>query len=158
VYRTLTRTLLVAGVVATLARIAFSPPPQQTRGSYDSAGNGTVLWTATGYQMDDGWGFNLAGSGRPIEIVPGTSADLEVASGYLSSGGHITFLVPGTVPDYQACLTALGIASSQAEPLAAVTPGADLCSSGSTGDIAYVHVTGNDGSGLTMNITIWHYV
>jgi hypothetical protein len=48
----------------------------------------------------------------------------------------------------------------QAEPLTAIIPGrhADLCSSGSGGDIAYMHVTRNDQSGLTMNITIWKYL
>ena len=50
-----------------------------------------MLWKTTGYRMDDGWGINLAGSGRPIQITLGTSADLEVDGGYLSSGGpHLT--------------------------------------------------------------------
>jgi hypothetical protein len=34
---------------------------------------------------------------------------------------------------------------------------ADLCSSGNFGKIAYFHVTRNDQSSLTMNITIWNY-
>jgi hypothetical protein len=155
-YRIVARALLVAGGVIMLIDIIVSPG--HDRSTYDPGGNGIVLWKATGYQMGDGRGINLAGSGRPIQIVPGTSADLEVASGYLSSAGHITFLPPGTAPGYQGCLTALRPASSQAEPLTAVTPGANLCSSGSTGDIAFVHVTRNDVPGLTMNITVWHYI
>jgi hypothetical protein len=122
-------------------------------------GGGGVLWKAADYRMGNGWGINLEGSGRPIQITLGTSADLEVDSGYLSSGGHIAFLRPGTAPTFQDCLSALGPASSQAEPLTAIIPGrhADLCSSGSGGDIAYTDVTRNDQSGLTMNITIWRY-
>ena len=48
---------------------------------------------------------------------------------------------------------------SQEEPLTGIVPGqhADLCSSGSGGEVAYMHVTRNDQSGLTMNITIWQY-
>jgi hypothetical protein len=157
------RVALSAGAVLWLIGFILAPPRHGTgpdapasRGAPD--GNGTVLWKATGYRMDDGWGINLAGSGRRIRIYPGTRADLEVDSGYLSSGRHITFLPPGTPPSYQVCFTALILASSQAEPLDAITPGghADLCSSGSTGDIAYVHVTGKTSSSLTMNITIWH--
>jgi hypothetical protein len=119
-----------------------------------------VLWKATNYELDDGWGINLAGSGRRVQIFPGNRADLEVDSGYLSAGGHITVLPPGTPPSYQACFTALILAGSQSEPLGAITPGghADLCSSGSTGDIAYFHVTGKTRSSLTMNITIWHNI
>ena len=69
------------------------------------------------------------------------------------------FLPPGKAPTFQDCLGALGPASSQAEPLTAIIPGrhADLCSSGSGGDVAYLHVTSNDQSGLLMNITIWNY-
>jgi hypothetical protein len=95
-----------------------------------------------------------------VAITLGTSADLEVDGGYLSSGGHIVFLPPGTAPTFQDCLSALGPASSQGEPLTAIIPGpqADLCSSGSGGDIAYMHVTRSDQSGLTMNITIWEYL
>lgn len=122
-------------------------------------GGGGVLWNATDYRMADGWGINLEGSGRPIQISLGTSTDLEVDGGYLSSGGHIVFLPPGKGATFQDCLSALGPASSQVEPLTAIIPGrhADLCSSGSGGDITYLHVTSNDQSGLTMNITIWQY-
>ncbi len=74
--------------------------------------------------------------------------------------GHIVFLPPGTAPTFQDCLSALGPASSQEEPLTTIIPGwqADLCSSGSGGDIAYLHVTRSGQSGLTMNITIWEYL
>ena len=135
----------------------FVTPPKHP--SLPFNGGGGVLWKATGYRMDDGWGINLEGSGRPIQIDLGTSADLEVDGGYLSSGGHIVFLPPGKAPTFQDCLSALGQASSQGEPLTGIVPGqhADLCSSGSGGDVAYTHVTRNDQSGLTMNITIWQY-
>lgn len=154
------RTIAAVAWVGTLFWLLVVHPGHDTGTSDVTNANGAVLWKATNYELDDGWGINLAGSGRRIQIYPGTSADLEVDSGYLSSGGHIAFLPPGTVPGYQGCRTALGNATSQAEPLDSITPGghADLCSSGSTGDIAFVHVTGKNGTGLVMNITIWHYV
>jgi hypothetical protein len=136
----------------------FVTPPKHPSKPFN--GGDGVLWKATGYRMDDGWGINLEGSGTRIQIYLGTSADLELDSENLSSAGHIVFLPPGTAPTFQDCLSALGPASSQAEPLTAIIPGrhADLCSSGSGGDIAYMHVTRNDQSGLTMNITIWKYL
>jgi hypothetical protein len=155
---TVTLVTIAAVAIATRLVVSIVTAPDRVQRHQGPAANGTVLWKATGYRMDDGWGINLAGSGRRIQIYPGTSADLEVDSGYLSSGRHITFLPPGTPPSYPACFTALLLAGSQAEPLDAITPGdhADLCSSGSTGDIAYIHVTGKTSSGLIMNITIWH--
>jgi len=157
-FRVAVAIFLSAGGVLGAIGLILAPPRHVATQDQAPAANGTVLWKATGYRMDDGWGINLAGSGRRVQIFPGTSADLEVDSGYLSAGGHITFLPPGTPPSYQACFTALLLATSQAEPLDAIMPGlnADLCSSGSTGDIAYVHVTGKTISSLTMNITIWH--
>lgn len=155
---TVTLVTIAAVAIATRLVVSIVTAPGQVQRYQGPDANGTVLWKATGYRMDDGWGINLAGSGRRIQIYPGTRADLEVEGGYLSSGRHITFLPPGTPPSYQACFTALILASSQAEPLDAITPGghADLCSSGSTGDIAFVHVTGKASSGLVMNVTIWH--
>ena len=139
----------------------FGPPDPKHR-NLPFNGGGGVLWKATGYRMDDGWGINLEGSGRPIQVNLETRADLEVDGGYLSSGGHVAFLPPGQAPTFQDCLSAVGQASSQVEPLTVIIPGqrADLCSSGSgedgsDDDIAYMRVTGNDQSGLTMNITIW---
>jgi hypothetical protein len=46
------------------------------------------------------------------------------------------------------------------EPLSAITPAsrASLCASGSGGDLASVQVTHDDGSSLTVNITVWEYV
>jgi hypothetical protein len=124
----------------------------------DVPGNGTVLWKATSYRMADGWGTNLAGRGMRVQIYPGTSADLEVDSGYLSAGGHIAFLPRGTPTTYQSCQWyVLRPTSTQSVALTAITPGVhgDLCSSGSAGEIAFIHVTRNDGSALTMDITIW---
>jgi hypothetical protein len=89
----------------------FLTPPKHP--SLPFNGGGGVLWKTTGYRMDDGWGINLEGSGRPIQINLGTSADLEVDSEYLSSGGHIVFLPRGMAPIFQDCLSALGPASSQ---------------------------------------------
>lgn len=62
-------------------------------------------------------------------------------------------------PPTRGCLGALRSASSRVEPLTAIIPGqhADLCSSGNFGEIAYFHVTRNDQSSLTMNITVWNY-
>jgi hypothetical protein len=119
--------------------------------------NGTVLWKATGYRLSDGWGTNLAGQGMQVQVYPGASADLEVSTGYLSAGRRIAFLPPGTPPTYQNCRAVALRASTQSEDLSAITPGVhgDLCSSGSSGDIAFIHVTRNNGSALTMSITIW---
>jgi hypothetical protein len=130
-----------------------SPPKPNT------PSDGSVAWKATGFRLDNGYGINLEGFGTPVQIYPGSSADLEVDGVYLSSGGKIAFLPPGKSPTYQNCLSALGSASGQLEPLNAALPGrhADLCSSGSFGNIAYVHVTRNDQSSLTMNITVWNH-
>jgi hypothetical protein len=63
--------------------------------------NGTVVWKAAGFVLGDGWGINLAGDGRRIQIVPGMSTDIEVADGYLASGGHIALLPRGEALTYQ---------------------------------------------------------
>jgi hypothetical protein len=51
-------------------------------------------------------------------------------------------------------------AASQSEPLGDITPaaGSDLCASGSGGDLASIQVTHDDGSSLTINVTVWEYV
>lgn len=104
-----------------------------------------MLWKATGYQIDDGWGINLEDSGRRIQVGLGTSADLEVDGGYLSSGGHIAFLPPGTAPTFQNCLSAVGPAGSQGEPLTAIIPGRHADLNRATG----VRLAGTErGSGL----------
>jgi hypothetical protein len=147
---------LIAFVVFWVVFAIVAPPKHP---ALPFNGGGGVLWKSAGYRMNDGWGINLEGSGRPIQIILGTSTDLEVDGGYLSSGGHIVFLPTGKAPTFEDCFSALGPASSQEEPLTGIVPGqhADLCSSGSGGDVAYMHVTRNDQSGLTMNITIWQY-
>lgn len=137
--------------------------PHRTPKSSDSYVDGSVLWKATSYRLDNGLGIIFDGSGRRIQIYLGENADLAdlaVDSGYLTSSGHIAFLPAGKASTYQGCLTALRSASSRVEPLTAIIPGqhADLCSSGNhPGGIAYFHVTRNDQSSLTMNITIWNY-
>ena len=122
--------------------------------------NGTVVWKAAGFGLSDGWGINLAGDGARIQIVPGTSTDLEVADGYLASGGHIALLPHGEALTYQHCVSAAQQATSQSEPLSEIAPASrsSLCASGSGGDLASVQVIRDDGSSLTVNITVWEYV
>jgi hypothetical protein len=123
-------------------------------------GNGAVVWKAAGFVLSDGWGINLAGNGRRIQIVPGMSTDIEVADGYLASAGHLALLPRGEALTYQHCVTAVQQATSQSEPLSAVAPasGRPLCAFGSGGDLASVQVTRDDGSSLAMNITVWEDV
>ena len=123
-------------------------------------GNGAVVWKAAGFVLSDGWGINLAGNGRRIQIVPGMSTDIEVADGYLASGGHIALLPHGEALTYQHCVSAAQQATSQSEPLSEIAPASrsSLCASGSGGDLASVQVIRDDGSSLTVNITVWEYV
>lgn len=122
--------------------------------------NGTVVWKAAGFGLSDGWGINLAGDGARIQILPGTSTDLEVADGYLSAGGHIAPLPHGEALTYQHCVSAVQQATSQSEPLSEIAPTSrsSLCASGGGGDLASIQVTRDDGSGLIVNITVWEYV
>jgi hypothetical protein len=119
-----------------------------------------VVWKVVDYGLDDGWGINLAGNGTRIQIVPGTSTDIEVSGGYLSGNGHIAVLPPGESPTYKHCVTATRQASSQSEPLSEIKPGshASLCVDGGSGDLAAVQVTRDNGSNLVMNVTVWEYV
>jgi hypothetical protein len=122
--------------------------------------NGTVVWKAAGFGLGDGWGINLAGDGARIQIVPGTSTDIEFADGYLASGGRIALLPHGEALTYQHCVSAVQQAASQPEPLSEIAPASrsSLCASGSGGDLASIQVTHDDGSSLTVNITVWEYV
>jgi hypothetical protein len=144
--------LCIIGAVITL----FANPPRARSAASDGA-NGTVMWKATGFALGDGWGINLAGRGTRLQVFPGTSTDLEVDSGYLSSAGRIAFLPQGAAPTYQRCLSAIQQTNDQAEPLDEITPGTrgDVCSSGSSGDIAFVRVVRNDMSGIAADITVW---
>jgi hypothetical protein len=122
--------------------------------------NGTVVWKAAGFGLSDGWGINLAGNGARIQIVPGTSTDIEFADGYLASAGTIALLPHGEALTYQDCVSAVQQAASQPDPLSEITPTfpSSLCVSGSGGDLASIQVTQDDGSSLTVNITVWEYV
>ena len=122
--------------------------------------NGTVVWKVAGFDLSDGWGINLAGKGARIQIVPGTSTDIEFAGGYLASAGTIALLPHGEALTYQHCVSAVQQAASQPEPLGEITPTShsSLCASGSGGDLASIQVTHDDGSSLTVNITVWEYV
>jgi hypothetical protein len=153
--------------LAAVALIAFIPgimvldtvdPPKHK--GYDPNANGAVLWRAAGFGLGDGWGINLAGNGMRIQIVPGTSTDIEVADGNLASAGHIALVPRGEALTYQHCVSAVQQATSQSEPLSEIAPasGGALCVSGSGGDLAAVQVTRDDGSGLTADITVWEYV
>jgi DnaJ domain len=122
--------------------------------------NGTVVWKAAGFGLGDGWGMNLAGNGRLIQVVPGTSTDIEFANGYLGSAGQLALLPHGEAPTYQHCVSAVAQAASQPEPVGEIAPssGSGLCVSGSGGDLASVHVTRYNESRLTVNITVWERV
>jgi hypothetical protein len=127
-----------------------------------SSVNGTVMWKATSFRLDDGWGINLAGQGARLQVFPGMSTDLEVDSGYLSSAGHITFLPPGAAPTYAECLRTVRRTSDQAQSLDEISPArhrhADLCSAGVSGDVAFIRVTRNDQAGMSIDITVWKYI
>ena len=122
--------------------------------------NGTVVWRTAGFNLSDGWGINLAGNGARIQLFPGTSADIEFVDGYLASAGQIVLLPRGETLTYQHCVSAVEQAASQSESQGEITPasGSSLCVSGSGGDLASIQVTRDDGSSLTVNITVWEYV
>jgi hypothetical protein len=155
------RAALIVAVIVAFAgglvwEMAYSP-----RGKAGNIpDNGTVVWKAAGFSLADGWGINLAGDGARIQIVPGTSTDLEVAGGYLSAGGHIALLPHGEALTYQHCVSAVQQATSQSEPLSEIAPPSrsSLCASGSGGDLASIQVIHDDGSSLIVNITVWEYV
>jgi DnaJ domain len=127
---------------------------------YAMPANGTVVWNAAGFSLGDGWGINLAGDGARIQILPGMSADIEFADGYLVSAGQIGLLPRGQALTYQHCLSAVEQAASQSDPLGEIAPatGSSLCVSGSGGDLASIRVTHDDGSSLTVNIRVWESV
>jgi hypothetical protein len=122
--------------------------------------NGSVVWTTAGFNLDDGWGVNLAGNGARIQIFPGMSADIEFADGYLASAGQIALLPAGETLTYQHCVSAVAQAASEPESQSQITPaaGRSLCVSGSGGDLASIQVTTADGSSLTADITVWEDV
>lgn len=159
---------IAAKAVAAVALIAVIPGllllqmvhPSTRNGTYALNTNGTVVWKTAGFDLGDGWGINLAGNGARIQIVPGTSTDLEVADGDFASAGHIALLPHGETLTYQHCVSAVQQATSQSEPLSEIATASRgrLCVSGSGGDLASVQVTHDDGSSLTLNITVWEYV
>jgi hypothetical protein len=136
------------------------PDSSASHQGYGMPSNGTVIWKTTGFGLDDGWGINLAGNGRLIQIVPGMSTDIEFAGGSLASAGHIALLPHGEALTYQHCVSAVQQAASQSEPPSGIAPtsGSRLCASGSGGDLASIQVTQADGSSVTVNITVWEYV
>jgi hypothetical protein len=148
--------LIIAGALAQPP----SSPRQQNRGASSTPDNGTVIWKTASFGLQDGWGINLAGHGTRIQIVPGTSTDVEVADGDLASAGHIAVLPPGEALKYQHCVTAVHRAAGQTEPLSEIGPAArtGLCVHGGGGDLAAIQVTRDDGSSLTARITVWEYV
>lgn len=148
--------LLAAFVGLSIWVVVYSPRQKDAA----MPANGTVVWKAARFGLGDGWGINLAGDGARIQIVPGTSTDLEVADGYLASGGHIALLPHGEALTYQHCVSAVQQATSQSEPLNEIAPASrsSLCVSGSGGDLASIQVTHVDGSSLTVNITVWEDV
>ncbi len=151
---------VVAGMAFLAGLIVWEGVHSPKKDESGMPANGTVVWKASGFSLGDGWGINLAGAGARIQIVPGTSTDLEVSDGYLASAGHITLLPHGEALTYQHCVSAVQQATSQSEPLSEFAPASrsGLCVSGSGGDLASVQVTRDDGSSLTVSITVWEYV
>jgi hypothetical protein len=150
----------VAVLAAVVGWFGWDEGPSARQKDDAVATNGTVVWKTAGFGLSDGWGINLAGNGARIQIVPGTSTDIEFADGYLASAGHIAPLPHGEALTYQHCVSAVEQAASQSEPLGEITPSSDsrLCASGSGGDLASIQVTHDDGSSLTVTITVWEYV
>jgi hypothetical protein len=157
-------TVKAVAAVAVLAAVAgwsiWKGGPSARQKDYATPANGTVVWKAAGFGLGDGWGINLAGDGARIQILPGTSTDIEFADGYLASGGRIALLPHGESLTYQHCVSAVQQAASQSEPLSEIAPTSpsSLCASGSGGDLASIQVTHDDGSSLTVNITVWEDV
>jgi hypothetical protein len=151
---------LVAVAAAVMGWMASGTGPSAGQKDEGFPANGTVVWKVAGFGLSDGWGINLAGNGTRIQIVPGTSTDIEFADGYLTSAGTIALLPHGEALTYQHCVSAVQQAASQSEPLGEITPTSpsSLCASGSGGDLASIQVTHDDGSSLTVNITVWEYV
>jgi hypothetical protein len=150
----------VAVLAAVVGWIGWDTGPSARQKDDAMPANGTVVWRTASFGLSDGWGINLAGDGARIQIVPGTSTDIEFADGYLASAGHIALLPHGEALTYQQCLSAVEQAASQSEPLGEIAPtsGSSLCASGSGGDLASIQVTHDDGSSLTVTITVWEYV
>lgn len=152
--------ILLAAIVAGVGWAVLAPRSPSPRYNSPDTSNGTVVWKAAGFALADGWGINLAGNGMRIQIVPGTSTDIEVTGGDVASAGHIALLPRGEAPTYQHCVSAVRQATSQSEPLSAIAPASRslLCVSGSGGDLASVQVTRDNGSSITANITVWEDV
>jgi hypothetical protein len=150
----------VALLAAVVCWMGWGTGPSARQKDYAMPANGTVVWKTAGFGLGDGWGINLAGNGARIQIVPGTSTDIEFADGYLASAGQIALPPRGEGLTYQHCVSAVEQAASQSEPLSEIAPaaGSSLCASGSGGDLASIQVTHDDGSSLTVNITVWEYV
>jgi hypothetical protein len=151
--------LVLVGVGAITALALGIPHPSKTNTNPNEIpSNGAVDWKAADYSLDDGWGINLGGGGAPrIQIVPGTTADLMVASGSLSTDGDLAVLPPGDAATYQDCLSAIGQSSSQSESLSDI-PHETVCIHGGGGELASIQVTRDDGSNLTFTITVWEYL
>jgi DnaJ domain len=151
---------IVALLVGSACWIHFDPGTSAEQKGDAMPTNGTVVWRTAGFGLADGWGINLAGNGARIQIVPGTSTDIEFADGYLASAGQIALLQHGEALTYQHCVSAVEQAASQSEPVGEIAPtsGSSLCVSGSGGDLAAIQVTHDDGSSLTVTITVWEYV
>jgi DnaJ domain len=159
-WRTVRALAAFAWLAALTGWLAWGNGPSTGQKDEGFPANGTVVWKVAGFGLSDGWGINLAGNGARIQIVPGTSTDIEFADGYLASAGTIALLPHGEALTYQHCVSAVQQAASQPEPLGEITPTSpsSLCASGSGGDLASIQVTHDDGSSLTVNITVWEYV
>lgn len=149
-----------AVLLAIAAWSGWHSSPSTSQKGDPTATNGNVIWKAAGFSLGDGWGINLAGNGARIQILPGTSTDIEFTDGYLASAGQIALLPRGEALTYQHCVSAVEQAASQSEPLDQIAPtsGSSLCASGSGGDLAAIQVTHADGSSLTANLTVWESV
>lgn len=150
----------VALLAAVVAWMNWGTGPSAKQKDYAMPANGTVVWKVAGFPLSDGWGINLAGNGARIQIVPGTSADIEFADGSLASAGQIALLPDREGLTYRHCVSAVEQAAGQSDPLGQIVPAAGrrLCASGSGGDLASIQVTHVDGASLTANITVWENV
>ena len=144
----------VIAIAAIAGGLIWNTESSARRQGAEGVPNGSLVWAAANFSLDDGYGVNLAGNGARMQILPGSGADIEYTGGYLASSGSLASLPPGETPTYQHCVAAVGQTASQITP----TVGSYQCVSGSGGDLAVVEVVGVNSSAVTLDITVWENV